>query len=86
MNEYDDSLNLTCMCGSHDMTIKDCAKMPTCNLVEILHNQWLKKYDTKRICLYKATMDDMIDVFIQIANYKAWLKGVLMVKVLIWHP
>ena len=68
------------------MTIEERAEMPTCNLVEIVHNKWLQQSGNKMTCLYEATVDDMIHAFMQIANYRAWLKGVLMVKVLIQHP
>lgn len=46
----------------------------------------LQSYSNKIISLYKATLDDMIRAFMQIAIYKAWLKGDLMGKVSIWLP
>ena len=57
------------------MTIEERAEMPTCNLVETVHNKWLQQSGNKMICLYEATVDDMIRVFMQIANYRTWLKG-----------
>ena len=56
------------------MTIEERAEMPTCNLVETIHNKWLQQSGNKMTCLYEATVDDMIRAFIQIANYWAWLK------------
>ena len=41
-------------------------KMPTCNLVEMVHN--------KMIGMYKVTTDDLIYVFMKIANHILWLK------------
>ena len=57
------------------MTIDERAEMPTCNLVEIVHNKWLQQSGNKMTCMYEATVDDMIRAFMQIANYRAWLKG-----------
>ena len=57
------------------MTIEQRVKMPTNNLVETVHNKWLQQSGNKVTCLYKATVDDMIRVFMQIANYRTWLKG-----------
>jgi hypothetical protein len=68
------------------MTIEELAEMPTCNLAENVHNKWLQQSGNKMICLYEATVDNMIRAFIQIANYWTWLKGGLMVKVLIRPP
>jgi hypothetical protein len=49
--------------------------MPTCNVAETMHNKWLQQSGYKMICLYEATVDDLICVFMQIANYRSWLKG-----------
>ena len=56
------------------MTIEERTEMPTCNLAEIVHNKWLQQSGNKMICLYEATVDDMIRAFMQIANYQTWLK------------
>ena len=37
----------------------------------------LQHSGNKMTCLYEATMDNMIRTFMQIANYRAWLKGEL---------
>ena len=57
------------------MTIEERAEMPTCNLAETVHNKWLQQSGNKMTCLYEATVDDMIRAFMQIANYRTWLKG-----------
>src|ERR1700737_618984 len=57
------------------MTMDECAKMPTCNLVKTVHNKWLQQFGNKITCLYKATVDDLICAFMQIANYMLWLRG-----------
>ena len=49
--------------------------MPTCNLAETTHNKWLQQFVKKMICLYEATVDDSLHTFMQIANYRSWLKG-----------
>ena len=51
------------------------AEMPTCNLAKTMHNKWLQQSGNKMICLYEATMDDLIRAFIQIVNYRSWLRG-----------
>ena len=51
--------------------------MPTCNLAGTVYNKWLQQSGNKMICLYEATVDDMIRVFMQIGNYRTWLKGEL---------
>ena len=51
------------------------AEMPTCNLAEIIHNKWLQQFGNNMTCLYETTVDDLIRAFMQIANYKSWLKG-----------
>ena len=51
------------------------AKMPTCNLVKTVHNKWFQQFGNKITCLYKATVDDLICAFMQIANYMLWLRG-----------
>ena len=57
------------------MTIEKRTEMPTCNLAENIYNKWLQQSGNKMICLYETTVDDMIRVFMQFANYWTWLKG-----------
>ena len=57
------------------MIINDRAEMPTCNLVETVDNKWIQQSGNKMTCLYETTVDNMIYTFIQMANYRAWLKG-----------
>ena len=40
------------------------AKMPTCNLTEMLHNKWLQQYGNKMTYLYETITDDLIHAFI----------------------
>ena len=51
------------------------AEMPTCNLAKTVHNKWLQKSGNKMMCLYEATSNNLIWAFMQIANYKSWLRG-----------
>ena len=51
------------------------AKMPTCNLVKTVHNKWFQQSGNKMTCLYEVTMNDLIHAFLQIANYRSWLRG-----------
>ena len=46
----------------------------TCNLAETIHNKWFQESGNKMICFYEATMNDMIYAFIQIINYRTWLR------------
>ena len=57
------------------MTIEERAEMPTCNIAETVHNKWLQQSSNNMTCLYETTLDDMIRVFMQIINYRTWLKG-----------
>jgi hypothetical protein len=57
------------------MNIDERAEMPTCNLAETMHNKWLQQSGNKMTCLYEATVDDLIRAFMQIANYRSWLRG-----------
>ena len=59
---------------SQDMTMDEHAELPKCNLAETMHNEWLQQSENKMICMYEATVDDLIRAFIQIANYKSWLR------------
>lgn len=49
------------------MILEECVEMPTCNFAKTVHNKWLEQYVNKIICLYKATMDDLIGAFMHIA-------------------
>jgi hypothetical protein len=57
------------------MNIDERVEMPTCNLAETMHNKWLQQSGNKMTCLYQATVDDLICAFMQIANYRSWLRG-----------
>lgn len=45
-----------------------------CDLATMVHNKWFHYSGNKMICLYGATMDDMIHVLMNIANDMSWLK------------
>ena len=66
---------IICVIYMEDMTMDKRAEMPTCNLTETVHNKWLQQFGNKMTCLYEATVDDLICVFMQIANYISWLRG-----------
>lgn len=51
-----------------------CVDMSMCNLVETVHNKWLQQSGNEMTSLYEATMDNLIHKFMQITNYKSWLK------------
>lgn len=68
------------------MTIDEHAEMPTCNLVETMHNKWLQQSGNKMVYLYEVTgMTYFVLSFIfQIAGL-GWKKD-LPVKVIIQCP
>lgn len=57
------------------ITIDERTKRPTCNLAKMVDNKQLQQSGNKMNWLYIATMDDLIRAFMQIVNYRAWLKG-----------
>ena len=44
------------------------------NLIKTVHKKWLQYSGNKMTCLYEVTMDNLIFVFLQIANYISWLR------------
>ena len=48
--------------------------MPSCNLAETVHNRWLQQSGNQMMCLYEATVDDLIRAFMQTTNYRTYLK------------
>lgn len=58
-----------------NMIVDERGEMPTCILVEIVHNKWLQQSRNNMTCLYTAIVDDMICTFMRIAIYKSWSKG-----------
>jgi hypothetical protein len=63
-----------------DMIVDECLQMPNCNLAKMVHNKRLQQSRNIMNSLYKATMDDLMKVLMQIANYRSWLIGVPMAK------
>lgn len=58
-----------------DLTLEEIAEVPTCNLAETIHSTMKRASGNKMTCPYEATIHDMIRAFMQITNYRAWLKG-----------
>ena len=58
------------------MSINEHVEMPTCNLIEAVHNKWLQQFGNKVICLYKVTclykamVDDSIYAYMHITSYR----------------
>jgi hypothetical protein len=52
-----------------------CISLPTCNLLEIIHNIWLQQYGKRGACLYVATLDDYVQTFKQSALCYVFLHG-----------
>jgi hypothetical protein len=57
------------------LSLEEMANMPSCNLLETVHNKWLQQSGNRGNNLFAATCDDKIRVVMQITNYRAYLKG-----------
>jgi len=51
------------------------ADMPSCNLFETVYNKWLQMYGNRGNNLFDATCDDSIRAWMQMTNYRAFLRG-----------
>ena len=49
--------------------------LPSCNLSEIVHNKWLQTSGKRGNNLFYATCDDSIRAWMQMTNYRAYVKG-----------
>ena len=49
--------------------------LPSCNLSETVHNKWLQMSGKRGNNLFDATCDDSIRAWMQMTNYRAYLKG-----------
>ena len=49
--------------------------MPFCNLSETVHNKWLQMSGKRANNLFDATCDDSIRAWMQMTNYRAYLRG-----------
>ena len=49
--------------------------MPFCNLSETVHNKWLQMSKKQANNLFDATCDDSICAWMQMKNYRAYLRG-----------
>ena len=49
--------------------------MPSCNLLETVHNCWLQQSRNRGNNLYDAIVDDFVRAFMQCTNYYQFLKG-----------
>ena len=57
------------------MTMDKLAEIPTCSLVEIVYNKWLRQSRNNMTCMKEVKVDVLIWAFMLIANYNSWLKG-----------
>ena len=57
------------------MTKEELAEMPSCNLVESVHNKWLQQSGKKGNDLFVAAVDDLVRAFMQVVAYFQFLKG-----------
>ena len=48
--------------------------LPSCNLFETVHNKWLQMSGKRGNNLFDATCDDSIRAWMQMTNYRAYLK------------
>ena len=49
--------------------------MPFCNLSITIHNKWLQMSGKRAHNLFDATCDDSIHAWMQMTNYRAYLRG-----------
>ena len=49
--------------------------LPSCNLSETVYNKWLQMSGKRGNNLFDATCDDSIRAWMQMTNYRAYLKG-----------
>jgi hypothetical protein len=49
--------------------------LPSCNLSETVHNKWLQMSGKRGNNLFDATCDDSIRAWMQMTNYRAYLRG-----------
>lgn len=57
------------------MTMDKLAEIPTCSLVEIVYNKWLRQSKNNMTCMKEVKVDVLICAFMLIADYNSWLKG-----------
>jgi len=55
--------------------LEEMADMPSCNLSETIHNKWLQMSGNRGNNLFDATCDDSIRAWMQMTNYRAFLRG-----------
>jgi hypothetical protein len=51
--------------------------MPSCNLVETVHNKWLQQSSNRGNDLYVTTLDDFVRALMQVSRYYQFLKDEL---------
>jgi len=51
------------------------ADIPSCNFSKTIHNKWLQMSGNRGNNLFDATCDDNIRAWMQMTNYRAFLKG-----------
>ena len=52
--------------------------MSSCNLAEIVHNNWLQQSSNRGKDLYVAIVDDFVRALLQVSRYYQFLKGELI--------
>jgi hypothetical protein len=57
--------------------------MPSCNLVETIHNKWLQQSSNRDNDLYVATIDDFIQALMLVVRSYQYIKGEYTGKVVI---
>ena len=57
------------------LTFEEEAAIPTCNLLETVHNKWLQASGNRMVDLYSATVDDYSRAALQSTGYINFLKG-----------
>jgi hypothetical protein len=58
------------------LSLDEEAIIPTCNLVETMHNKWFQASGNNMTDLYNATLDDYCRAALQSTTYHNFLKGV----------
>jgi hypothetical protein len=69
------TLQVTSSLWLQNLILEERAEMPSCNLIETVHNKWLQMSEKHGTCLYVATTDDMMCALMQSTNYWAFIQG-----------
>jgi hypothetical protein len=58
-----------------NLTLKELADIPICNLAKTVHNKWLQSSGNRGLDLFVATTNDWACAFMQMTNYRSYLCG-----------